>query len=270
MKKTYKDYVLNYIHDGLINFKYDYQKAVSLVTESNWSSTTKVTAEQSLICFGQKKFVDLHKNDEDGRVFNEFVAMKSDLRKIFTYKNLINQATIDIRACHATFFSSYILSLNLTNPKLLQEHNKWINLFTNPNIDPRDVIAQECGYQKTECKKALNETMNGHKSWKIMQRWIEFNFPEIYALWSLTDKKQTGPNISKNFESILMLDQQLYKIAETMDMKFAYEYDGLSVFSFLNDGNLVSKLNYISNYLTSLAIKNFGVPIVIKVKMITK
>lgn len=292
--KTYGEYVLNYIHDGLVNFEYDYGKAMAMVTGSNWSNETQQAAGQSLITFTEKTFAELQPNEADGRVFNEFVAMKSDLRKVFSYKSLVHKATIDIRACHPTFFSSYVLSLynNSLQPlptsipptllqyptdkadkgygvkekDLLTEHKRWVELFTNPNINPREVIAEDCGYNKDICKQALNETINGSQTWKILIKWIESKFPVLFKVWSQTDKKKTGPTISKDYETVLMLDPQLFRYAEEMGIKIAYEYDGVSVFGGEDEKGLMDKINFLMNFISWSSKTKFGVPVVFKVK----
>ncbi len=110
-KETYSDYVLNYIQDGLNNFEYDCGKAMAVISGSNWTSETVQSAESSLITFKTKDFNALNYNAIDGRVFNEFVAMISDLRNSFqNTKSMERKAVIDIRCCHPTFFQFLSLS----------------------------------------------------------------------------------------------------------------------------------------------------------------
>lgn len=288
MKRNYADYVLNYIHDGLIHMEYDYNKAMNTISGSNWSEATKQVAGQSLIAFKEKDFTELHYNISDGRVFNELAGMKSDLRTHFTYKNMGIKAIIDIRACHPTFFSTYIYnnSLSTTLPypyhivpdkgdisplEILQkEHNTWIELFTNPHIDPREIIAKECGYTKEECKHALNQTINGSKKWTLLSKWMETKFPYLCQLWNSMEKSKTGNLICKEYESKLMLDPQLYRYTEDMKIKFGYEYDGVSIFALDSNTTLVDQINFLLKYIKCFSERNWGVPLVIKVEFITE
>jgi hypothetical protein len=322
MHSTYSDYVLNYIADGLNHFNYDYDKAMSVVSGSGWSPLTQQSAEQSLISFKTKDFGNLQYNKTDGRVFNEFVSMKSDLRQAFKYKKMTRMAVIDIRACHPTFFSTYILEyvllnnnfstlpilphyvmdkgdrnqlnpliINKPSPKSLiinepshnpliineeynynkstleMEHEKWLNLFTNPLIDPRDVIGSEIDRTKAEVKEALSQTLNGSKKYKKVLDWLEKTFPCLYAIWQTTDIKQTGCNISRLYESKVMLHPEIYKQTEAQGLKIAYEYDGISVFSDdIIKRVLIGKVEYLAKRIKFLAETECGVKLVLKVE----
>jgi hypothetical protein len=322
MQKTYSDYVLNYIHDGLKNFEYDLKTADELLSKSDWSDETKNSVVRSLTNFTEKNFSELKYNKSDGRVYNEFVGMKSDLRQAFSYKKMIRCAVIDIRACHPTFFSSYILyltetsnilssntsnilsklpsteSLHIVTEKadkfskmrkfslyldkvsdklemgdayvlmciLRQEHEKWIRLFCDTLIDPRDIISRECGYDREQCKDALNKTLNGHQSYKVILQWLESNFPVMMSILSLSDKKQTEPMIGTLYESKIMLDPALYKYTEEMSIKLAYEYDGVSVFALESDNKLPEKLKFVVNYIQHLSEQLCGYKIVVSIK----
>ena len=89
MTKTYNNYVLDYIQDGINHLNYDYGQASAIINGSLWEESTKTSAATSLINFKEKNFTDLQYNIADGRVWNEFVGMKSDLRVAFKYKNMV-------------------------------------------------------------------------------------------------------------------------------------------------------------------------------------
>lgn len=309
-EETYSDYVLSYIHDGLKHFEYDYPVAMNMISGSGWEEGTKQSAEVSLINFDTKDFTKLKYNNADGRVFNEFVAMKSDLRKCFTYKNMNRKAIIDIRSCWPTFFSSYVLDLFTTcqdkksllsilpfpyhyvvdnvldsnkckefrhitdtyvstfQQSLEEEHKKWLALFTNPNLDPRNVIGSTIDRTKDEVKEALNSWINGNKVYARLDSWILTNFPCLYAVWQTTDVKTTGVNISKSYECRIMLHSDLYKLTEAQGIKVGYEYDGFSIFSSDCQSLLVSKVDYLAKAIKQICKKQFGIDLVLKIELL--
>jgi hypothetical protein len=287
-----------------VNYEYDLKKAEEIISGSNWKPSTINSAINSAIAFTEKSFGTLHYNEADGRICNEWVLMKSDMRLAFKYKNMTNQGVIDIRACHPTFFSSYLMNPLLklkkareqgeegmeSSPsssilhyvthkgdkssithgydtsKAQHEHTQWIELFTSDEIDARDVIAKECGYEsRAVVKAALTETLNGSRQWKVLLRWIETRFPTLYGVWQSTNVKETGPNISKEFETAIINDPGLLQLAEKLNVKLAYEYDGFTVFAAKEEKSLGDKLKFLSRYIKHTSIARFGVPIVLKV-----
>ena len=307
------DYVLNYIHDGLVNLSYDYEKAMNIVSGASWSIGSKENAEKSLITFREKYFTDLKYNDADGRVFNDFVAMKHQLRQAFRYKNMPRRSVLDIRACHPTFFSSYILDVYSKTPVSLlyyikkgkggeglhyvadntssqpyenasthssiptkehiitpedikREHARWVELFSNPSIDPRDVIGKEIGETKDVVKECLNKTLNGHKGYKKILGWIHNNFPALSSVWQTTDKKKTGNAICQMYETKIMLNQEIYRLADELKVKLAYEYDGFSIFSSDPQHLLDEKVRCIVTKIEEITKKLCGLQIILKIE----
>lgn len=159
-----------------------------------------------------------------------------------------------------------IITIIPTQEGLEQEHERWVNLFTNPNVDPRDTIGMELGKTKEEVKQCLTETINGSRRYPKMINWIKTNYPMLYAVWMKTTIKSTGPNISKMCETKLMLDQSLYKMTEMMGIKIAYEYDGFSIFitKSTNPKEIISKITQIANAIQSISKSQFGFNIILK------
>jgi len=104
----YKNAFLQYIHHGLMSYSYD-QTAVTMINDSGWEHLTKLKAVMSLTDFTERSFVELKHNEADGRVWNEFVGMKSELRKCFGLGNLKYRFVMDIRSCHPLFFGHYLV-----------------------------------------------------------------------------------------------------------------------------------------------------------------
>jgi hypothetical protein len=153
---------------------------------------------------------------------------------------------------------------------LEREHQKWISFFCDPNKDPKEVIQQACGFEDVEtAKAAMNQSLNGSTQYPEYLAWMKTEFPLIFQLWQETEVKFTGNAIAKKFERQLMLHEELYDRAEELGIvKIMPEHDGLGVFAEDDDMELPSKLASLVKYLQTYSIKHFGVPIVIKTKMV--
>jgi hypothetical protein len=296
MKRTYGDFILDNLHEGLINMRYDLDTALALITGSHWPPAAKTSAGSSLQTFKEKDFGTLSYHRGTGRIYHEFVQMKSDLRPTFNYRDLVYRAVIDIRACHPTYFSTYVSSLYLLHyvgdkadiatkvkevrdQKLQElatsidqssvesEHCKWISLFTDPATDPREVIARECGYQTIqECKSAIIETLNGSLRHLPFRSWLEEHFPSLANIWEHSDVAATGSNISREYESPLILNPQLYRMAEEMGLKCIPEHDGVGVFASVEDASLPAKLHQLVLFIRFNSEIRWGVSPVLTIK----
>lgn len=149
------------------------------------------------------------------------------------------------------------------------EHNKWLKLFENELVDPRDVLISECGFEsRDDSKSALIEGLNGSKQHPKFIKWLKFNYPVLFTIWELSNTKQTSNNISKYYETILMQNTALYRMTKKMDIRLTYEYDGMSVFAKSSDFNIRSKIDILIKYIKSECINRFGINLVIKIKMV--
>ena len=291
-KTTYTNYLFNYISDLLYNVKYDFDKAMKIIDSNDWGVDTQRSVYNKLIAFETLDFKDLKYNADDNRIFNDFVAMKSDMRKAFTYNNLSYLYTIDIRGCHPTYFAHYIRNYYLTtikepttnhittyhtdncdiltNPSVIceidKEYKKWTELFTSKTVTPKKVLSEALGCTEDEAKERLNSTINGMKTHKPLLRWMEKEFPTLYKVWQTTNVKQTGPNISKHYETVLMADETIFKMGDDMGIKFSPEYDGVGVFCNTSDTDINDKMNLIRNYIVYKSKQLWGIEIVVVIK----
>jgi hypothetical protein len=151
--------------------------------------------------------------------------------------------------------------------KISQEHKNWLELFTNPDIDPRDVIGQEIGRSKEEVKEALNQAINGNLKFTRILDWIKNKFPCLYAVWQTINVKATGSNIGKFYETKIMLNKELYQLTEAQGVKIAYEYDGVSVFCSDVGTLLIDKLDYLAKRIRSIGERECGIRLVLKVEI---
>ena len=278
MSKTYKDAVLAYVDDGLRNLSFDLDAAERAFAKSTWSHVQKAHVSRMLRCIREKKFNDLEFNAEDGRIHHEEVRLKSGARFLLNYKGIPYKAALDIRCCHPTFFSLYLVSHPLSlhyvphkgdKSALEREHEKWVRLFCDPDTDPKEVVRKACRFADVDtAKEAMNQTLNGSKLFPKYLAWLKREFPTLFEIWQKTDVKDTGNAIARTFERELILHQGLYDLADGLGIKIMPEHDGVGVFSNDDAAELQSKLDALRSYLESLSTKRFGVHIVVKSKFV--
>jgi len=300
-----RDPVLDYIYDGLKHLGFDLSGVERILSQSTWSNSQKVGVTSILTVIAEKKFKHLEVNSKDGRLHHEEVRLKSDARHLLKYKDMPYRATVDIRCCHSTFFSAHVLSFitqtdnesktpnNNSSPslpipplsslslhyvthnrdisrELRAEHQEWVKLFCDPVVDPKAVIQEECTFETPEkAKSALNESLNGSERFPKFLGWMKAKFPKLSELWQETDVKQTGNAISKQFESPLMLNDELFKFADSLGgIKVVPEHDGLGVFSNDKENELQGKLDKLAEQLRAISNRLFGIPVIAKTKLV--
>jgi len=295
MAKTYADHVLDAVYDGLKHLSYDEQQAERAIEKSAWSDVQKRTVSAVLRAIKTKTFNELEYNEADGRVHHEVVRMKADARFLLRYNGMPYRACVDIRCCHPTFFSAFIMCVNHPTPTasssspsspsllpysphsvpdkgdnanaaLAGEHQKWLAVFCGEE-DPKEKVRLACGFPDAEtAKAAMNQTLNGSKRFPRYLDWLRGEFPTLFDVWQKTDVKHTGTGIAKHFEHPLILHRELYERAEALGLKVMPEHDGFGIFADCEGPELDAKADSLSAYLRSLSVHWFGVPIVLKTK----
>src|ERR1035437_7998155 len=274
LSKKYNDPVLDYIYDGLININYDFDESQKMLDKSCWSDLQKINVETYLAEFRTKSFSEIIYNETTGRIYHPELNIKSGARPILRYKNQKYVGVLDLRSCYPTFLSSIILkdaqknNVTITD-EMNEEHSKWISIFTSNTIEPKDYIKNKCGYDDTsEAKSAMNESINGGTSYPEFNMWIKTEFPTLFNHWQTMKIKDTGNAIGREYESKLILNPIVFKMADEMDIKLMPEADGYGVFSKDEwaSAALKSKLQSIQSYIQQHGAKLFGVPVVIKSK----
>jgi hypothetical protein len=335
----YKDEFIQYVHDGLMQYQFTVD-AINYIQQSNWSNLTKLAAMISLTDFMERNFTDLKWNDADSRVWNEFVGMKSDLRRFFALGNLKYRYVMDIRSCHPLFLAHYLVnrarpkgyqryhptmpgphqrtivqndrlkersvslsSTNTTytnttstatpslpissnpsttsttsttnnpiphyvggNSDIMAELNRWNTLFSDPDTDPKTVLIRELGYSRETAKAALNQTINGSMQYKRFVRWFKENFPLLYEVWARTLSATVGNEISAFYETTLMQDLELYRLAESLGLHLTYEYDGCGVMCREDDREAVAKIQQLVRHVQERSERLWGIRPIIVVK----
>ena len=129
--QLYNNEFLQYIDSGRMQYLYNSHVA-DFINHSTWPDLTKLHATTTLIDFQERKFTKLKINKTDGRVWNEFVGMKSELRRYFSHKDLKYSFVMDIRSCHPLFLAHYLVhraqmkGWQAYHPLLPGDHHKTI------------------------------------------------------------------------------------------------------------------------------------------------
>lgn len=299
---SYDDYVKEYIHTVNSGLQCDAEKAEQIMDD--WHDRKRVTQRSLMISIAEQKLHVLRNNDSDNRIWNEWTVMNKELKTAYKYKKLKRAAVVDIRACHPTYFSSYVLDSYIvrgnveefTLDTLKYEHGRWVNMWTDKDVDPRNEIAASVGRDKDWVKENLNSTLNGNNGYPSLLDWIATNFPIMFGIWRMLQqeeknnldhfdikyrdcdgvylskdyngKDRTGCSISKNYETKIMLSPKLYQFAESLGVKLGYEYDGVSVFSKETGEKLEKQVQAIAEKIQQLSRNATLIDPVVKVEMI--
>ena len=331
--KTHNYDFLKYIHAGLMRYSYS-EEAVTLIEQSDWPELTKLDAMTSLANFAERNFTKLKVNTTDERVWNEFVGMKSELRRFFSHGDLHYRFVMDIRSCHPLFLAHYLvhrakgrgwqfyhpivpgshhktivqndadkerersgrlsppnsttttttaplpIPSNATsnnpisqydggNSDILAELNRWNDIFSDSNNDPKTVLIRELGYTREAAKAALNQTINGSRQYKKFGRWFKEQFPLLHGVWVRTDMATVGNEISMFYETELMQDMALYEKAERLGLHLTYEYDGCGVMCRDDDTEVLPKIQQLITHIQANSVAKWGIRPVIVVKSAT-
>ena len=159
--------------------------------------------------------------------------------------------------------SQHYVSQNVT--KIIEEYIKWTKFWTNPDTDPKNQIIQDLGANCTrdEIKHLINSSINDSQN-KVF-RWIKENYPVLFEIWNKTNLRKTGNNISKFYETKLMLDPELIRLAESMGLDVLAELVGHGIFSDENDSELDAKVGKLRDWVQEKSVALFGLKVQIKI-----
>lgn len=283
------DLVVDSTLDNLSKLKYDRGDAAKILAATGDANRAN-NIIYSLINIETGDF-SVKRHKETGRIYNTWNSMNSQLRPIFYIrckdKELFNSHVIDLRAAHPCFLAIYVKNYyntsNIYNklPISTSIHNyshyvtldeafsgevdRWNALWTNPTIDPRDVIAAELKTSKERVKSLLNTAINDSRNTNSLHLWIKNKFPLLHAAWQKLVISQTGVNISRLYESRLIRDNEFHAFINNIEgIKVMDEHDGLSVFSSLDDTEIELKVASIIEYIALSCFNKFGIKPVIK------
>jgi hypothetical protein len=149
--------------------------------------------------------------------------------------------------------------------KIVEEYIKWTKFWTDPHLDPKQQIIADLGgaFSRDEVKDLINSSINGKENQVF--KWIENNYPVLFEIWNQTNLKKTGPQISKFYETKIMLDPELILLAESMGLDVLGEHDGIGVFAEEKDSDIDAKIVKLKSWIQDRSVALFGVKAQVKI-----
>ena len=139
-------------------------------------------------------------------------------------------------------------------------------MWSNLDTDPRLLIAADLGkkHTKDSIKPLLCSAINGSDN--QVSKWIRKNYPMLSKIWDKTDKKLTGVNISKIYETKLILNPEYFELADRLGLEILPEHDGVGVFGDADDHDITAKVDVLREAIQRDCLNSFGIKPVITVK----
>ena len=152
--------------------------------------------------------------------------------------------------------------------KLVEEYKSWTEMWSSLDTDPRLLIADDLGKNQTKdnIKPLLCSAINGSDN--KVYKWIRKNYPIFSRIWDKTDKKHTGVNISKIYETKLILNPENFDLADQLGLEVLPEHDGLGVFADAADPDVAAKVDELRDAVQRNCLNSFGIKPVVTVKPI--
>jgi hypothetical protein len=208
----------------------------------------------------------------------EYLSLNEDIKDLLKtkykeYNNILTNNSIYTNSIyHSLIYNSSIppspvsqhyVSQNVT--LLIEEYIKWTEFWTNPDVDPKQQIIKDLGgtYSRDEIKELINASINSKKN--AVFNWIQNHYPALFAIWNKIELKKTGNNISRFYETKLMLDPELIRLAESMGLDVLTEHDGHGIFSDENDSELDGKVGKLRDWVQEKSVALFGLKVQIKI-----
>jgi hypothetical protein len=208
----------------------------------------------------------------------EYLSLNEDIKDLLKtkykeYNNILTNNSIYTNSIyHSLIYKSSIppspvsqhyVSQNVT--LLIKEYIKWTEFWTNPDIDPKQQIIKDLGgtYSRDEIKELINASINSKKN--AVFNWIAKNYPALFEIWNKTDLKKTGNNISRFYETKLMLDPELILLVESMGLEVLTEHDGLGLFRDEGDPDLDTKIENLRDWIQEKSVALFGMRLQVKI-----
>lgn len=177
---------------------------------------------------------NIKRNESDGRISNPLTNISKEVKEVITVSGKSLCCILDIRACHPSLFAQYIKSI-FTEVDFEGEVEKYNAIFLSKERNPRIYLAQALKIKKDRIKDISIKYFNGIDFWNNKDYikydiWMKDCFPIMYRHWKSTDISRTGCNISKYFETVLILNQNIYSYADTLGLELVYENDGFGLY----------------------------------------
>jgi hypothetical protein len=117
-KQRYKkvgDCVCDYVAQTLFKIKIDEIRLNKLVEQFDANASTEKAQLLNILTYADQvrtgSFESLSRADVDGRLYHPLVQIKSEARRIFGIGTKNYRGTLDLRACHPTFFAVYLVKI---------------------------------------------------------------------------------------------------------------------------------------------------------------
>lgn len=115
LKHMSDDSVCNYLSNVLFNVNIDENKLRSLLKKFDAKDKTQAAQKLNITTFSDQirsgSFDNIKRSQSDGRIHYPIVLIKSEARTMFQVNGKQYLGTLDLRACHPTFFASYLVLL---------------------------------------------------------------------------------------------------------------------------------------------------------------
>ena len=193
---------------------------------------------------------------------NNYDIINSKLTSLSIYKYYdINNNTLYIPRLQE---SLHYLAEN--EEKLVEEYINWTEMWSALDTDPRLLIAADLGKKHTKetIKSLICSAINGSDN--QVYKWIRKNYPILSQIWDKTDKKHTGVNISKIYETKLILNPENFELADRLGLEILPEHDGVGVFGDAEDHEMAAKVDVLREAIQRDCLNSFGIKPVITVK----
>jgi hypothetical protein len=201
--------------------------------------------------------------DTDGDIIlkNKFEKINAVLNSIPDYNNYYNLIDNNIPN-----FQESLHYLTENEEKIVAEYVKWTEMWTSLEKDPRLSIADDLGknHTKDNIKNLICSAING--SGNSVYKWIRKHYPTLSKIWDKTDKKHTGVNISKIYESKLILNEENFKLADRLNLEILPEHDGIGIFAVADELDVQMRIKHLQNAVQRTCENIFGIKAVITVK----
>jgi hypothetical protein len=237
-------------------------------TIDSLSKGKRFTSLYSIRNIKEKQYDHLKNNESDNRIATPYTTLPKEVRNHLLVKGYSPLVTVDIRSCHPSLFGHYIMELNPSDTTLQNEVKEWKTIFLNKDQDPKTYLSTLLSIPRDQIKTVMLEYFNGqyvekNKSFMLFNKWLKTTFPNMYRQWRKTKIKETGTNLSKRYETKIMLDPQLFKKATDCGYILGQEYDGFTIF-----GKDPSNVNELVTFLKQRTKELIGIDLIYSVESI--
>jgi hypothetical protein len=206
---------------------------------------------------------------------SEYLSLNPELEKVLKNNNeeLISELTNKSIYPNSIYYNNIYKLITPTIPpqgihylgenvtSFEEEVKKWNTLWTHPLIDPKQQIITDLGIKcsRKQIKKCINSSINNSQN-KAFE-WIKENFPVLFSIWQKFNPEGTGPRISKLYESKIIVDLELFHLAQSLGLEILTLHDGIGVFGSETDPELDSKAAKLRDCIQERSLRLFGLKI---------